>query len=220
MVGVRSSKKGGDTGIGQRLSSARIRHGISLQEVSETIRIPAKQLRALEDENYSAFSAELYARGAYTTYARYLGVYNPKDLRLVLRSLSAVRERVPLRMLSPDKLFDRMLHPHSILFIAVGCLALLIGGYIAWQLQSFWKVPDLIITSPVNHVLQEASVRVAGTSERNVRLSMNGEQVLLHQDASFSQNITLHKGINMVNVEVINASGRTNSKKLFLLREK
>lgn len=220
MVGVRSTKGEHHTGIGKCLSKKRISYKVSLEHVSEELRIPVAQLRALEEEDYSVFSAELYARGAYTSYAQYLGVYSAKDLRTVLRALSSVRTRVPLRLLTPDRLFDRLLNPRLVI-IAIGiCIALSVGGYIVWQVQSFWRFPDLTITSPVNHVIDGANVTVAGKAEPDARLMINGQQVLLQSDATFSAQLSLHIGINPVKIAVSNASGRQTTKELFLLREK
>lgn len=220
MVGVRSSKGEHHTGVGKRLFKKRTSCKVSLEQVSELLRIPIAQLRALEEEDYSVFSAELYARGAYTSYAQYLDVYSASDLRAILRALSSVRTRVPLKLLSPDRLFDRLLNPRLVI-IALGlCIALSVGGYIAWQVQSFWRFPDLVIMSPSNHVIDGSEVIISGKAERDARLMINGQQVLLQQDATFSAQLSLHIGINPVRVEVSNASGRTSVKELFLLREK
>lgn len=220
MVGVRSSKGEHHTGVGKRLFTKRTLHKVSLESVSSELRIPVAQLRALEEEDYSVFSAELYARGAYTSYAQYLGVYSAKDLRAILRALSSVRTRVPLKLLTPDRLFDRLLNPRLVI-IALGlCIALSVGAYIAWQVQSFWKFPDLAITSPVNHVVDGPDVTVAGKAEPDAHLTINDQQVLLQSDATFTAQLSLHIGVNPVKVVASNASGRQTVKELFLLREK
>lgn len=219
MVGVRSRKGGDHSGIGIRLREARTKYRVSLEYVSSELHIPINQLRALEEEDFSVFSAELYARGAYTTYAQYLGVYSPKDLRAILRSLSQVRTRVPLKMLTPDRLWSRLWHPRFIIIGAVLCVALLIGGYIAFQLQSFWKLPALQITGPVSYVSSQDTITITGKTESDARLTVNGEQVLLKPDATFSVDVTLHVGINPVRVEVANAASRIRAKELVFLRE-
>lgn len=220
MVGVRSHKGEHRSGVGKRLTEARIAQKKTIDDVSTELRIPKRQILALEQEDYSAFSAELYTRGAYTSYAKYLGVYSAGDLRAVLRSLVSVRTRVPLRLLSPDRLLSRLLNPRLVIIVAVVCIALLVGGYIAWQVESFWKLPELSITSPVDHVIQSDKVDVQGKTEARVKVTINDQQVLLQPDNSFSAQLTLHKGINQVRIQVVNASGRENVKQLFLLREK
>ena len=220
MVGVRSSKGEHHTGIGKRLAKKRTAHKVSLEDISTQLHIPVVQLRALEEEDYSVFSAELYARGAYTTYAQYLGMYSSKDLRAILRTLSTVRTRVPLRLLTPDRLFDRLLNPRLVIILLGICIALVVGGYIAWQVQSFWRFPDLIITSPTQRVFDGPNVVVEGKAESDARLTINDQQVLLQTDNTFSAQLSLHIGMNLVGVKVENAAGRISKKELFLLREK
>ncbi|MEO6078028.1 MAG: helix-turn-helix domain-containing protein [Candidatus Andersenbacteria bacterium] len=220
MVGVRSSKGEHHTGIGKRLAQKRIKHKVSLEQISEQLHIPVVQLRALEEEDYSVFSAELYARGAYTRYAQYLDIYSAKDLRAILRALSSVRTRVPLRLLTPDRLFDRLLNPRLVVILIGLCLALIVSGYIAWQVQSFWRFPDLIITSPTQRVFDGSDVTIEGRAEPDARLTINDQQVLLQADNTFSAQLSLHIGVNPIQVQVENASGRISKKELFLLREK
>jgi cytoskeletal protein RodZ len=220
MVGVRSSKGEHHTGIGKGLAKKRTAYKVSLEQISEQLHIPVVQLRALEEEDYSVFSAELYARGAYTVYAKYLGVYSAKDLRAILRALSTVRTRVPLRLLTPDRLFDRLLNPRLVIILIGLCIALIVGGYIAWQVQSFWRFPDLVITSPTQRVFDSADTTIEGKTEPDARLTINDQQVLVQSDNRFSAQLSLHIGMNVVSVEVGNAAGRISKKELFLLREK
>jgi len=95
---------------------------------------------------------------------------------------------------------------------------LLVGGYIAWQLESFWRLPSVTIESPTSLVTTGSEVTVAGVAEPGAQLTMNGEKVLLQTDARFSVLLQLHKGINAVRIEVKNAAGRVRVKQLFLLR--
>ncbi len=218
MVGVRPGKGGQQEGIGERLIKARNRHRLSLEQVAQELHIPLKQLQALEQEDYSVFSAELYARGAYTRYAKYLGIDTRDSSRAFLRSLSHVRERIPLKLHTPETFFQRLIHPRIILAAAGVFLALLVGAYIAWQVQSFWRLPALKITSPISSVVEGSGVTIEGIAEQQAQVKINGEQVLMRADARFSALLVLHKGINPVRVEVVNAAGRVRIKQLFLLR--
>ncbi len=218
MVGVRPGKGGSHEGIGDGLKKEREKHHASLEEVSEALHIPVNQLAALEDDDYSVFSAELYARGAYTAYAKYLGIDTSMSSRAFLRSLSRVRERIPLTLHTPATFFDRLIHPRVILSFAGILLALLVGGYIAWQLESFWALPNIEIDSPVSSVIQGDETVITGTAEDRAHLTVNGENVLLQANARFSVPLKLHRGINAVRIEVKNAAGRVSAKQLFLLR--
>ncbi|MDA1169414.1 MAG: helix-turn-helix domain-containing protein [bacterium] len=218
MVGVRSGKGEIVEGVGERLRRTREKNQLSLADVSAELHIPVKQLVALESDDYSVFSAELYARGAYSTYAKYLGIHTNISSHAFLRSLSSVRERIPLTLHTPATFFERLIHPKIILAFAGFFLALLVGGYISWQLQSFWRLPNLTIDDSLSFVTSERSLTITGTAEEQSQLFVNEESVLLQEDSHFSVPLILHKGINPVRIEVKNAAGRVRAAQLFLLR--
>lgn len=218
MVGVRPGKGGSHEGLGERLKKEREKHRLSLEEVSSELHIPVNQLVALEDDDYSVFSAELYARGAYGAYTKFLGIDTNVSSRAFLRSLSSVRERIPLTLHTPATFLERLITPKTILAGVGVLLALVVGGYIAWQLESFWRLPNLTIDGPSSHVVVGDSVTITGRAEERSQLTVNSESVLLQQNATFSVPLRLHKGINIVKIEVKNAAGRIRMKQLFLLR--
>jgi transcriptional regulator with XRE-family HTH domain len=62
------------TGIGATLREARNRRGIDLAEVEAAIKIRARYLRAMENEEWGALPGGAYSRGFIRTYAGYLGL--------------------------------------------------------------------------------------------------------------------------------------------------
>jgi cytoskeleton protein RodZ len=62
------------TGIGTTLREARNRRGIDLAAVEAAIKIRARYLRAMENEEWGALPGGVYTRGFIRTYAGYLGL--------------------------------------------------------------------------------------------------------------------------------------------------
>lgn len=60
--------------LGERFRAAREARGLTLSDVSEQLRIRAVYLAAIEEENWPAIGAAVYARGFLRTYARFLGL--------------------------------------------------------------------------------------------------------------------------------------------------
>ncbi len=66
--------------IGRHLRREReVRH-ISLEELSQTTRIPIKMLRRIEDDRFEELPGEVFARGFLKSYARALGVSSDEVL--------------------------------------------------------------------------------------------------------------------------------------------
>lgn len=218
MVGLRPGKSDHQEGLGARLTAARNLKRISLVDASRDLHIPLNQLVGLEEEDFSVFAAELYARGAYRAYAMYLGIYDKMASREFYRTLTHVRQRVPLKLHTPETLLQSLINPRLIFIAGCVSVALLVGGYIAWQVQSFWRLPALTIEGSLSRLVSEPSAVITGRTEDLARITVNGEPVLLHDDATFLVPLNLRPGINPVRVEATNAAGRVRAQQLFLLR--
>lgn len=218
MVGVRPGKSDHQEGLGARLTQARLAQHISLEDASRDLHIPIKQLVGLEEEDFSVFSAELYARGAYRAYAIYLGIYSMLASREFYRTLTHVRQRVPLKLHTPEPFLESLINPRTVFIAGCVSIALIVGGYIAWQVQSFWRLPNLTIDGSLSRSVTDPNILITGRAEALAHVTVNGEPVLLTKDASFSVPLYLRSGINPIRIEASNAAGRVRAAQLFLLR--
>lgn len=210
MVGTRSRRIVGDRSAGEALRAARRRLKLSLDEAGVALRIPPRQLKSLEEGDLSVFAAEVYARGAYVKYARYLGVKSDHTHRAFLRALSEARELVPLTVPRAASWLARVWGPAGVIVLSLLAGMALVASYLAWQVQAFVRVPPLMLTEPQEVVLSQPSVTVRGVTEPDVLLSINGEAVLLGPDGAFTHFLPLRRGVNVLRVEAMGASGRTN----------
>lgn len=210
MVGTRSRRVVGNCSAGEALRAARRRQRLSLDEVGVILRIPPQQLKSLEEGDLSVFAAEVYARGAYVKYARYLGVGGDRTHRAFLRALSEARELVPLTVPRAASWLARVWGPAGVVVLGLLLGVSLVAGYLAWQVQSFVRVPHLALSEPRAAILEQSSVTVRGLTRPDARLTINGEAVLLQPDGAFTYSLPLRRGVNLLRVEATGASGRTN----------
>lgn len=78
--------------IGEQLRAAREAQGLTLEAVERAIRIRAKQLAALEADDYTVFASALQARGFLRNYAAHLGL----DANVLLAEAAAKAKPKPL----------------------------------------------------------------------------------------------------------------------------
>ena len=69
-----SDSPGGLTGIGAALRDARMGRALSIDECQRATRISRRYLEALEEEDFGALPAPVFARGFLRSYAQFLGV--------------------------------------------------------------------------------------------------------------------------------------------------
>lgn len=60
--------------VGQKLAQARAKRGLSLEEAAHETKMRPEKIRAIENDDYSSFPSNAYAKGFIKNYARYLGV--------------------------------------------------------------------------------------------------------------------------------------------------
>lgn len=209
MVGTRPAKTRSDTSVGRLLVEARRVRKLSLNDISRELKIPVHHLQALEEGDLSVFPAEVYARGAFVQYADFLGVRAETTQRAFLRVLSGAREYVPLRVHRPRSWLASKITPRWILAGVLLAIALVVGSYIVWQVQSFLQLPDVTLLEPTTEVMAGASATIRGVAQQSSRVTVNGEAVLLDGDGNFYTTLTLHPGINVLQIEAVNAAGRT-----------
>lgn len=197
--------------VGMLLTEARSRRGVNISAAARDLRIPERHLRALEEGDLSVFAAEIYAKGAFTKYAQYLGIHAQNTQHAFQRVLSEVREFVPLRVHKPKPWLAAVMTPSYVLAAAMAGVAALVGAYVAWQVMSFVRLPDLQLTGPARSVAESGRVTVEGRAASDSVVYINGEQVLMNGEGDFKQEMNLHEGINVVQVAATNAAGRTRT---------
>lgn len=197
------------TNAGGVLRAARRKKKLTLDEVAAELRIPPEHLEALEQSDLGVFAAEVYARGAYVRYARYLGVERQETYYAFLRSLSGARKRAPLRLPQRARWLGRIWTPAGVIVLGVLAGVLVVAGYLGVQVQAFVRLPDLELLEPRGVVMEESQVAVRGRAEAEARVTVNGETVLLDEEGFFEMVLPLKPGINVLQLEARGVSGRT-----------
>jgi hypothetical protein len=182
---------------------------LSLAVVASELTIPIHYLEALEEGDLTIFPAEVYARGAYMKYAHYLGVETKQMDQAFLRALCNARELVPLKLHTPRSWLARVMTGRWLLMVTLSFLAMVVGGYLLWQVQSFLRLPGLRVITPAQGIITDETLTVEGWVEDQAVVNVNGEAVFVADDGSFSAPLRLHRGINVLRVEATNAAGRS-----------
>jgi cytoskeletal protein RodZ len=152
-----SRRKDTSSSVGTRLKRARHLQHRTLKEASRALHIPLVQLQALEADTFAgAFAAPVYAYGALRAYAAWLGLDTKLLERLLAAQLKAARvSRSQLKVHTLPPWYERLIHPRLFIAASLVLVAGSIGSYIFWHIQSFWRLPRLVITSPAESIVRE-----------------------------------------------------------------
>lgn len=171
--------------IGKLLQEKRGALGLSLEETSHQTRISLKYLRALEEEKFSEFPAEVYLLSFLKNYARFLGM-DPIPLLSACKAgeAPAAKPRPPLQSITPGPEGT----PHEPIFKKrqrsnwrrpLGILtAIAIAGVMLWLLIKTSLTPQIPTAetagAPSIHLLEAQAIESVW-----LRVNADGEMIFM-----------------------------------------
>jgi len=103
--------------------------------------------------------------------------------------------------------------PQKLAFFLI--VILIISGliYLYQEIGSFSDVPRLIVLNPEGDInIEGNSLSIEGITEKDARLFINDQPILVNDDGKFKENITLQKGINTVSLRAVNKFDKETQK--------
>ena len=214
MTGAEAQNK-----LGEVLRTAREARDVDLARVERDTKIRARYLQALEDGDYAELPGAVYTKGFLRNYGAYLGLDTEYLIDLYrLESSQPTSEKLtvptPPRPISTRHSRPLVVTPGAIMaaLLTVGVAIFII--YIALELVTFARTPDLEITAPAGNVngWDQLEYTIIGRTEPNSRVTVKGlrENPTVTADASgnFTIVVGLVPGSNVITLEALDP--RTN----------
>ena len=76
--------------VGQALQAARLVHGMSIEDVARQLRLSARQITAIEEDDHSKFPSRTFLHGFIRNYAKLMRVDTVAFFQLLQQSLPSV----------------------------------------------------------------------------------------------------------------------------------
>ena len=200
--------------VAEQLRSARQAKKLKLRQIAKKLNINEKYLTALEKGEYEQLPHGVYGKNFLREYALFLGLdyktlardYETEINFLELKgqkdlfSKQVVKARYLLAML---KIFKSIL-----IFLIISVCFI----YLGYRVNKIISPPLLVISQPAaNLITNQTALRVAGRTEAEASLTINGQTVLFDKNGDFSQTIRLKNGINIITIIASKKHGRANT---------
>jgi cytoskeleton protein RodZ len=209
-----TKKSVGTLTLGEKLGKLRADRRLSLSEASRATKIQVKYLEYLEAGAYEKLPADVYVKGFLRNYSEFLGI----DEKILVKLYE--KERGIKDNLEKDKKAKKGYAPvvrekinissfvvtPRIIAVAIIILAVL-GGffYLYREIGSFASTPRLVILSPdKNYSTDGNSVEISGVTDRDAKVFINEQPVLVNDEGNFRENLTVQSGSNIVIVRAVN----------------
>lgn len=207
----------GDMNFGERLRRYREQAGMSVEGVARESKIALRYVRALEEGDWKAFSARVYAQGSVRRVAHVLKDVDAdaliaacgREWDLALGGSGDIDYTIP-RAVGRSRRF--MLTPRRLGATAAAGAAILLIAFLSIRLVAFTAAPGLAIYSPADESgFASSTVEVAGRTEKESSLTVNGRELTLDERGSFDEKIELPQGVNKLHFISRNRFGKTQT---------
>lgn len=196
------------------LRTAREKKGLKLEEAAAKLNINPAYLEALEKGRFDRLPQGVYGKNFLREYAQFLGldaeelvkifaVYNSPTQKGQQKELFAKQVAKAHYFLTLPKIIKGVL----LLLVVAACLY-----YLNFRLQKIVAPPRLFLNNPQeNLVTKKNSIEVAGFTEPEAQILVNGEVALGDTNGYFSQTVSLKNGLNTITVTAQKKYGRKNT---------
>ena len=195
--------------IGKILRDARTEKRYSTVRLENLTRIKKDFIEAIEREDWNSLPPFPTVLGFVKSLA--------SSLSLPERNVVAVLKRdYPPKKLNinpkPDIGNKFVWSPKLTFLVGVGVIVLIIFGYLLFQYVRFISPPHLTVISPrPGQGITQNTILVTGTTDTDVKITVNNQPVSVNEDGSFSVNLDVAKNTTEIDVAATSRSGKVTT---------
>lgn len=185
--------------IGHKLSSNREKKKITIQKAASDLLIKVEILKAIEAEEWQKLPQAPFVKGFIQNYAEYLGLDVDHTLALFRRAYD--EKKYIHKDTSIKKIKPNFLTPIRLMNAAFVTLVVIFIIYLALQYFSILQSPKLEVVIPEDNAQTTIPiVKVAGKTDKEATISVEGNLIGVDQDGNFQTEIKLDTGKNIITV--------------------
>ncbi|MEA1936580.1 MAG: helix-turn-helix domain-containing protein [Patescibacteria group bacterium] len=213
--------------VGECLKRKREELNISLENVSEKLKVKISYLENLEKGDYEKLPPDVFVKGFIKSYARLMGMNSEKMVGIYVREKKIgdkIEKKHQKKKIIANKLTTKnfaIITP-KIVTAFLSLLILFIVGYYLWyQISSFNSTPYLFVASPYeDQIVNDSEITIEGETEKETVIRINGQDVFVNPHGYFKEEITLQAGKNVLIIEATNKFDRTAKETRNIIYEK
>lgn len=189
--------------LGTLFCRTRRSFGLSIDEISEDIKIRSEILNAIERGAFERIEEPVYRTLMVKTYAEYLGIsWETIEAGYIRESVyTQSNERANGVSATPVGIGDLMVVPRLLKHILLSAAMIGVFFYVMVLAGSALQRPALTITNPPERFMSAAkTIRIEGSVSPDALLAINGQEVTKTSDGHFYQDLTLSDGLNTIRI--------------------
>jgi len=198
--------------LGEKFRQKRADLQLDIETVAARTNIQKKYLLAIEEGLYRILpKAKTYRLAYVRQYAEAVGL----DAKEAVQQFSHEDGLEDLTQVHPHrsiKIFPfasiSIFFRNSVLIASV----VLFMSYLGWQVHGILQPPRLMVYAPVEgYVLSHPAALVQGETDKETRLTVNGQDIMVNEAGQFEAKIDLATGVNTIVITATKKHGKTTS---------
>ena len=191
------------------LKEKRKEKNLSLERLGELTKIQVYHLTALEAGKFDKLPPAVYRTGIFKRLSKFLDLDENEIIEMYKNE--SQKSEVPSYVNSviiPKKNSYFILTPKKLMIFFGGTFLVLVSAYLWYQFKFLIGPPNLIVEPHEDIIVRQESFLLKGKTDSGIDLTVNGEKVYVSSDGSFSKNIQLALGINIIEIKSVNNFGK------------
>ncbi len=204
------------TTAGEKLKAARLKKGLSIEDISKSTKIKPIFLEYIESGQYQKLPSVSYAQGFVKNYAVFLGL-DAKEIMAIFRREFDIEKLVKVLPRSFEAEQQYKGHKFKVHLTTLSILALfiLLFGFLLFQYRAAFINPSLTIIYPTdNTVVRSSQVTVRGRTDPDTTVYIDKNEVSVDSSGNFSKIINVFPGITTILIQSVNKFQKETQKKI------
>lgn len=186
------------------LKNTRLDKELEYSEVSKKLKIPAKYIEAIENEQIKNFPAEPYCSLIVKDYANFLGLNGEEILSIFRRDFDR-KVTTSSKVLSKTGITPQLTFS---VFVVISIIGFII--YLVLEYMKFNRPPKLQVEWPSNPTTPSA-IEIKGQTDPEATVRINQDLVIIQPSGTFSKKVLLEPPETKITVESTSQSGKSVS---------
>ncbi len=200
--------------LGEYFRNVRLGKNWTLEVAADKTKIAEHYLMALEKSRYEEIPGEVYLTNFIRVYSKHLGLNPLKTLeQYTLEKHVIASHRHPrfLKEIGNFKLLDTLFRPRAVRLALICLVVVTMLSYLAWNVYQTIAPPDLTIFYPKQDlIITHPQLTISGSAEKEARVTINDQEILLQPNGYFEKEIPLRSGLNLLIIAAQKKHGLAN----------
>ena len=190
--------------IADALKLGRQEKKIGLKQASKTLGINLRYLKYLETGDFNKLPTGIYRKNFLREYAIFLDLNAEKLVDLFQdkndNQPTNDKQNIFSRKIPAARYF--LTFPKIIKNTIITGIVIICLSYLGYSIINIIKPPTLTVTNPAKDItIVSRIINIEGIAEKEARILINNEEVLIDNEGAFNKLINLKKGVNTISIK-------------------